>query len=29
MIGFALTLGYETYRGLGWYAVLTQTGGTD
>jgi hypothetical protein len=23
-IGFALTPGYETYRGLGWYAVLIQ-----
>ncbi len=25
-IGFALTPGYETYRGLGWYGVLIQSG---
>ncbi len=24
VIGFALTPGYETYRGLGWYGVLVQ-----
>jgi hypothetical protein len=24
MVGFALTPGYETYRGLGWYGVLVQ-----
>jgi hypothetical protein len=24
LVGFALTPGYETYRGLGWYGVLTQ-----
>jgi hypothetical protein len=24
MIGFALTPGYETYRGLGWYGVVSQ-----
>lgn len=24
MIGFALTPGYETYRGLGWYGVMVQ-----
>ncbi len=24
MIGFALTPGYETYRGLGWYGVVVQ-----
>jgi hypothetical protein len=25
MIGFALTPGYETYAGLGWYGVIVQT----
>lgn len=25
MVGFALTPGYETYQGLGWYGVITQT----
>jgi hypothetical protein len=25
VIGYALTPGYETYRGLGWYGVLIQT----
>jgi hypothetical protein len=25
LIGFALTPGYETYRGLGWYGVLAQS----
>lgn len=25
MIGFALTPGYETYRGLGWHGVVVQT----
>ena len=25
LVGFALTPGYETYRGLGWYGVLTQS----
>jgi hypothetical protein len=25
MIGYALTPGYETYRGLGWYGVIVQT----
>ena len=25
MVGFALTPGYETYRGLGWYGVILQT----
>jgi hypothetical protein len=24
MVGFALTPGYETYRGLGWYGVVIQ-----
>lgn len=24
MIGYALTPGYETYRGLGWYGVIVQ-----
>jgi len=24
MVGFSLTPGYETYRGLGWYGVITQ-----
>jgi len=24
MVGFALTPGYETYKGLGWYGVVTQ-----
>jgi len=24
MVGFALTPGYETYKGLGWYGVITQ-----
>lgn len=24
MVGFALTPGYETYRGLGWYGVIVQ-----
>ena len=24
VVGFALTPGYETYKGLGWYGVLTQ-----
>jgi hypothetical protein len=24
MVGFALTPGYETYQGLGWYGVLVQ-----
>ena len=24
MVGFALTPGYETYQGLGWYGVLIQ-----
>jgi hypothetical protein len=24
VVGFALTPGYETYRGLGWYGVITQ-----
>jgi hypothetical protein len=23
-VGFALTPGYETYRGLGWYGVVEQ-----
>ncbi|WP_281262357.1 methyl-accepting chemotaxis protein [Niveispirillum cyanobacteriorum] len=27
LVGFALTPGYETYRGLGWYGVIVQTGG--
>lgn len=26
LIGFALTPGYETYRGLGWYGVLVRSG---
>jgi hypothetical protein len=25
MVGFSLTPGYETYEGLGWYGVITQT----
>lgn len=25
LVGFALTPGYETYRGLGWYGVLVQS----
>jgi hypothetical protein len=25
MVGFALTPGYETYKGLGWYGVILQT----
>jgi hypothetical protein len=25
MVGFALTPGYETYQGLGWYGVVVQT----
>ena len=25
MVGFALTPGYETYKGLGWYGVVRQT----
>lgn len=25
LVGFALTPGYETYKGLGWYGVLLQT----
>ncbi|MFH1057818.1 MAG: methyl-accepting chemotaxis protein [Pseudomonadota bacterium] len=25
MVGYALTPGYETYRGLGWYGVVVQT----
>jgi hypothetical protein len=25
MVGFALTPGYETYKGLGWYGVVLQT----
>jgi hypothetical protein len=25
MVGYALTPGYETYRGLGWYGVILQT----
>ncbi len=24
MVGFALTPGYETYKGLGWYGVILQ-----
>lgn len=24
LVGFALTPGYETYRGLGWYGVIIQ-----
>ena len=24
MVGFSLTPGYETYRGLGWYGVIEQ-----
>ncbi|WYX50307.1 hypothetical protein WJ977_25990 [Achromobacter xylosoxidans] len=24
LVGFALTPGYETYAGLGWYGVITQ-----
>jgi hypothetical protein len=24
MVGFALTPGYETYKGLGWYGVVLQ-----
>ena len=24
LVGFAQTPGYETYRGLGWYGVVTQ-----
>jgi hypothetical protein len=24
VIGYALTPGYETYKGLGWYGVLVQ-----
>src|SRR5207253_1067930 len=27
LVGFALTPGYETYKGLGWYGVLTQSAG--
>ncbi|MCU1292319.1 MAG: putative methyl-accepting chemotaxis protein [Bryobacterales bacterium] len=27
LIGFALTPGYETYKGLGWYGALVQSGG--
>lgn len=27
LVGFALTPGYETYRGLGWYGVLLQEAG--
>lgn len=23
-VGFALTVGYETYRGLGWYGIIVQ-----
>ncbi|SNS21787.1 MULTISPECIES: methyl-accepting chemotaxis protein [unclassified Azospirillum] len=26
LVGFALTPGYETYRGLGWYGVIVQSG---
>lgn len=26
LIGFALTPGYETYRGLGWYGVMVRSG---
>jgi hypothetical protein len=26
LVGFALTPGYETYRGLGWYGVVEQAG---
>lgn len=26
LVGFALTPGYETYRGLGWYGVVVQAG---
>jgi hypothetical protein len=29
LIGFALTPGYETYRGLGWYGVLVRSGAND
>jgi hypothetical protein len=25
-VGFALTPGYETYKGLGWYGVICQQG---
>ena len=25
MVGFALTPGYETYRGLGWYGAIVQS----
>ena len=25
LIGYALTPGYETYRGLGWYGVVSQS----
>lgn len=24
LVGYALTPGYETYRGLGWYGVIVQ-----
>jgi hypothetical protein len=24
VIGYALTPGYETYRGMGWYGVIVQ-----
>ena len=26
LVGFALTPGYETYQGLGWYGVIEQAG---
>lgn len=26
LVGFAVTPGYETYRGLGWYGVIVQSG---
>jgi hypothetical protein len=26
-IGYALTPGYETYKGLGWYGCIIQDGG--
>ncbi len=29
MVGFALTPGYETYKGLGWYGVVLQTPQTE
>jgi len=29
IIGYALTPGYETYEGLGWYGVIIQQGGRD